>query len=201
MFKLQPPFASRAGRVDSEYFNELQILCEKNLTYQALLDGYGVASERHLRPRTAPFSARSILICFDLPWIDESARTQLRLETLVPLVTAVPVVNVLANLIFCETVALLNLAFELVSPAIYDFKVVIRELPPFLLDAALDLLPISFHSIPVHVNLRRSAHEMSESEHISSAIVPVAQPEHRFVKVWQYRATRRKQFTLIEIAE
>jgi hypothetical protein len=108
-----------------------------------------------------PFSARSILIWVDLPWVEESARTRLRLETLVPLVTAVPVIDVFANLIFCETVALLNLAFELVPTAIYDVKIVISELPPFLLDAALNLFPISFHSIPVHVNLRRSAHEMS----------------------------------------
>jgi hypothetical protein len=121
-----------------------------------------VAWEGHLRPMTTPSSER----------IDESARIQLKLETLAPLVTAVPVIDVLANLIFRETVVLLNLAFELVSTAIYDFKVVISELPPFLLDAALDLLPISFHSIPVHVNLRRFD-EMTETEHISSAIVPI----------------------------
>jgi hypothetical protein len=182
---MQPPFASRAGQVESEYFTELQVHCEKNLTYRAQLNGFWSCLEGHLRPITTPSSERSILICFELPWIDGSARTRLGLETLAPLVTAVPVIDVLANLIFCETVVLLNLAFELVSTAIYDFKVVISELPPFLLDAALDLLPISFHSIPVHVSLRRF-HEITETEHISSAIVPVTQSEHRVVKVSRY---------------
>jgi hypothetical protein len=42
------------------------------------------------------------------------------------------------------------------------------------------LLPISFHSIPVHLNLRRSAHDMAGSEHIGLAIVPFVR-QHRFV--------------------
>src|SRR6266481_4911616 len=71
------------------------------------------------------------------------------------LLTLVPVINVLTNLIFCETVPLLNLAFELVPTTIYDVKVVVSKLSPFFLDLTFDLLPISFHSIPVHVNLRR----------------------------------------------
>jgi hypothetical protein len=52
-------------------------------------------------------------------------------------------------LIFCETVPLLNLAFELVPTTIYDVKIVVSELPPLLLDPAFDLLPISFDSMPV----------------------------------------------------
>jgi hypothetical protein len=40
MFELQPPFASRTGQVDSEYFNELQVYCEKNLTYRAQFNGF-----------------------------------------------------------------------------------------------------------------------------------------------------------------
>src|SRR5258708_7832426 len=69
------------------------------------------------------------------------------------LLTLVPVINVLTNLIFCETVPLLNLTFELVPTTIYDVKIVVSELSPLLLDLAFDLLPISFDSIPVHVNL------------------------------------------------
>src|SRR5882762_4214938 len=72
--------------------------------------------------------------------------------------TFVPVINVLTNLIFCETVPLLNLTFELVPTTIYDVKVVVSKLSPFLLTLTFHLLPISFHSIPVHVNLSQSAH-------------------------------------------
>ena len=60
-------------------------------------------------------------------------RTYLGLETLVPLSGCVPVVDILANLIFREAVPLLNLAFELVSTAIYNVKVVVSELSPLLL--------------------------------------------------------------------
>ena len=75
-------------------------------------------------------------------------------KTLVPLLTVVPVINVLTNFIFCETVPLLDLAFELFAAAVYYVEVVVSELPPLLLDLAFNLLPISFDSIPVHVNLR-----------------------------------------------
>jgi hypothetical protein len=43
------------------------------------------------------------------------------------------------------------------------------------------LLPVSFHTIPVHVNLRRSAHNMAGSEHMGLAMVPFAPPKHNFV--------------------
>jgi hypothetical protein len=98
----------------------------------------------------------------------------------------VPGINVLANLILCETVPLLNLAFELVPTAIYNAKIVISELSPLLLDLAFDLLPISFDSIPVHVNLRRSAYDMIGSEHMGSTMVPLASPGRRLVK-FSYR--------------
>ena len=50
-----------------------------------------------------------------------------------PLLTVVPVINVLTNFIFCETIPLLNLAFELVSTTIHRVKVVVRELSHFSL--------------------------------------------------------------------
>ena len=74
------------------------------------------------------------------------------------LLTFVPVINVLTNLIFCETVALLNLTFELVPTTIYDVKVVVSKLSPFLLTLPFTCFQFSFHSIPVQVNLRQSAH-------------------------------------------
>jgi hypothetical protein len=93
---------------------------------------------------------------------------------------AVPVVNILAKVIFCEAVALLNLAFELVSTAIYDLyvKVVVVEFSPLLLDPRFNLLPISLHSIPVHVNLRRPAHDMIGSEHTCPGVVPFPAPRN-----------------------
>ena len=100
-----------------------------------------------------------------------------------PLLTAVPVGNILANLIFCQTVPLLNLTLELFSTAVYSFKIVVSELSPLLLDPAFNLLPIAFHSIPVHVNLHRSAPDMIGSEHLGSIMVPLAWPEHEFVKL------------------
>jgi hypothetical protein len=92
----------------------------------------------------------------------------------VPLLTAVPVVNILANLIFCQTVPLLNLTFELFSAAVYNVKIVVSELSPLLLDPAFNLSPISFDSIPVHVNRHRSAPDMIGSEHLGSIMVPYA---------------------------
>src|SRR5215468_2514384 len=65
--------------------------------------------------------------------------------------------------------------------AIYDVKIVVSELSPLLLDPTFNLLPISFHSIPVHVNLLRSARDMA-GEHIGLAIVPSVR-QHRFVKL------------------
>src|SRR5262249_23827511 len=110
-----------------------------------------------------------------------------RLNTSVPLLTIVPVIDVLTNLIFCETVPLLNLAFKLFSTAIYNVKIIVSELSPLLLDLTFDLLPISFDSIPVHVNLRRSALDMTDSEHMASAMVPLARPGRRLVKFSYWR--------------
>src|SRR5215831_15604737 len=103
------------------------------------------------------FGRRSIVI--DLA--RERARHQVGFEdsTSSPLLTVVPVINIPPSLILCETVPLLNLAFELLSTAIYHVEIVVGELSPLFLDPAFNLLPISFDSIPVHLDLRRSAHD------------------------------------------
>ena len=67
-----------------------------------------------------------------------------------PLLRAVPVVDVLADLVLGDAVALLDLAFELVALAGDDVEVVVGQLAPLLLDLALDLLPVSFNAIPIH---------------------------------------------------
>jgi hypothetical protein len=73
-----------------------------------------------------------------------------------PLLTAVPVIDILANLIFRQTLWLLNLSFELFSTTfmIYDVRIVVSERSPLLFEEIFNLPPISFYSIAVHVNLR-----------------------------------------------
>jgi hypothetical protein len=60
------------------------------------------------------------------------------------LLTVEPIVDVFANLIFCEAVTFLKLAFEPITAAVDDFKIVVSELSPLLSHFAFDLLPISF---------------------------------------------------------
>jgi len=66
---------------------------------------------------------------------------------------AIPVVNVLLDLILGEAITLLDLSFELIAAAVYGGEVIVGEFAPLLLDLTCDLLPISFNAIPVHDNL------------------------------------------------
>src|SRR5262249_62028189 len=61
-----------------------------------------------------------------------------------------PVVHVLAGLVLGHAIALLNLALELIAAAVDDVEVIVSELAPLFLYLAFDLLPISFHAIPIH---------------------------------------------------
>src|SRR3954469_1506902 len=70
-----------------------------------------------------------------------------------PLLGAVPVVDVLANLVLGDAVPLLDLALKLVALAAHDIEIVVGQLAPLLLDLAFDLLPVSFDAIPIHENL------------------------------------------------
>src|SRR5580704_15204768 len=67
-----------------------------------------------------------------------------------PVLTPRPVVDLRARLVFGNAVAFLNLALQLVALAVDGGQIVIREIAPLLLDFALDLLPVSLDSIPVH---------------------------------------------------
>src|SRR5262245_44434908 len=67
-----------------------------------------------------------------------------------PALRRVPIVDVLADLILGQTVALLDLALELITAAANDVEIVVGELAPLLLHLPFDLLPISLHAIPVH---------------------------------------------------
>src|SRR5690349_18011892 len=61
-----------------------------------------------------------------------------------------PVVDVLSHLVLRDAVALLDLAFELLTFSVHLGEIVVRELTPFLLDLAFGLLPVSFDAVPIH---------------------------------------------------
>ena len=48
-------------------------------------------------------------------------------------------------------------SFELVLPPVDDVEVIVSEPTPLLLGSALELLPVSFDSIPVHEKRLRSS--------------------------------------------
>ena len=66
-----------------------------------------------------------------------------------PFLSAIPVVNVLARLIFCDAVSLLYFALQLVPMAVDDVKIIVGEFAPLLFDLAFHLFPISFDTVPV----------------------------------------------------
>jgi hypothetical protein len=71
-----------------------------------------------------------------------------------PVLRAVPIINLFASLILGIAIAFLDLAFELVAPPVNGIEVVIGEFAPLLLDPAFDLLPVSFNSVPIPSLLR-----------------------------------------------
>src|SRR5262245_2842425 len=93
----------------------------------------GSAGQAKARPRLAPGSETSSLL-----WCGS------------PALRRVPVVDVPADLILGQTVALLDLAFELIPATRDDVEIIVGELAPLLLHLPFDLLPISLHAIPVH---------------------------------------------------
>src|SRR6516162_669493 len=72
------------------------------------------------------------------------------LSFLLPALGGEPIVHVLANLILRQAIALLELAFELISTPVDDVEVIVSELPPLLFHLAFDLFPVSFHATPIH---------------------------------------------------
>jgi hypothetical protein len=92
---------------------------------------------------------------------------------MLPPLRGIPIVNVLSDLILGQAVSLLDLAFQLLTAAIDRVEIVIGELAPFLLHLPLDLLPISFNAIPVHLlapseidHQKRNVEEMNLFQHI-----------------------------------
>jgi hypothetical protein len=63
----------------------------------------------------------------------------------------IPVVDSLAHLVLGQAVALLDLAFQLLATAVDRVEIIVRQLAPLFLHPSLDLLPVSFHAVPIHV--------------------------------------------------
>src|SRR6185436_20465125 len=59
--------------------------------------------------------------------------------------------NLLLGLLFRDAVGFLDLADELVAFARSHVELIIRQLAPLLLGATLELLPIAFNTVPVHI--------------------------------------------------
>ena len=78
-------------------------------------------------------------------------RRSKRVVSRLPSLTIVPIVNVFASLILGDPVALLNLALQLIAAAADDVEIIVRQLSPLLLHLSFDLLPVSFHAVPVHL--------------------------------------------------
>src|SRR5262245_44960488 len=55
------------------------------------------------------------------------------------------------GLVLREAILLLHLADELVALAVNDVELIVGQLAPLLLDLALELLPVAFDAIPIHV--------------------------------------------------
>ena len=64
-----------------------------------------------------------------------------------------PIIHFLLHHVLGMTVALSNLAFELLAVAVYRGKVAVSELAPLFLDLTDKLLLVTFDSIPIHVTL------------------------------------------------
>src|SRR5690606_9163480 len=67
-----------------------------------------------------------------------------------PGLATVPVVDILAGLVLCVAIALLDFPFQLIEFAIDLVEVVVGQFAPLFLDLALDLFPVTFNAIPVH---------------------------------------------------
>src|SRR5258708_40351675 len=64
-----------------------------------------------------------------------------------------PVIDIPVNLILGKTVALLQLAFELLASAFDHVEIVVGEFAPLLLRRTLELLPVALDPVPIHRRL------------------------------------------------
>jgi hypothetical protein len=69
---------------------------------------------------------------------------------------ALPGRDLLLGLVLGHAITFLDLAGQLGATTLDDVEVVVGELAPLRLDLALELLPVAFDAIPVHVMSFRS---------------------------------------------
>ena len=63
-----------------------------------------------------------------------------------------PGIDVFAHHVLRDAVSLLNLSLELIALAINPVEIIVRELPPLLLDLTLPLLPVPLDPIPIQTS-------------------------------------------------
>src|SRR5438132_12286466 len=66
-----------------------------------------------------------------------------------------PSVDLALGLVLGEAVTLLQSSGQFLALALDHIEVIVGELAPFLLNLALELLPVAFDTIPIHVALLR----------------------------------------------
>src|ERR1700681_3917213 len=82
-----------------------------------------------------------------------TALVEMNLECKVvsPLLSVIPVVDILLRLVLRNAIAFLDFSFELIALALDLIELVVRELASLLFHFSLHLLPIAFHAIPIHM--------------------------------------------------
>jgi hypothetical protein len=75
----------------------------------------------------------------------------------------VPIIDLLLHHVLGMTIALLDLAFELLALAVNRGKVVLSELAPLFLDLSDELLPVAFDTIPINETLLIKVYTLGET--------------------------------------
>lgn len=91
-----------------------------------------------------------------------------------PLLRAVPVIDIFADLILGEAILFLNQALQLVATPGDPVEIVIGQIAPLFLHFAFDLFPVSFNAIPVHdVLLHLLKARQAEAEPVKGGAIPL----------------------------
>ena len=97
-----------------------------------------------------------------------------------------PIIDLLLHHVLGMTVALLDLAFELLALAVNRGKVVVSELAPLFLDLSDELLPVTFDTIPINETLLIKVYTLGETGNMRT-------PSLRYVDLDQREGRRRQR--------
>ncbi|CAH1654058.1 hypothetical protein CHELA1G11_10725 [Hyphomicrobiales bacterium] len=64
-----------------------------------------------------------------------------------------PVIDLPLGFVLRDAIALLQLSGEFRAFTLHDIQIVVGELAPLLLQIPLELLPVTFNAIPIHITL------------------------------------------------